>query len=412
MNLTPITTLRNRMRLWWPLVAAVVTAAWLLVPMRSGPAALAQGELRSTPASASAGPLVLSAQAEKDAGIETSAARVIERRDRLDAPGVVGLNERRTARIGAVAEGVVVDVPVQPGDSVQEGTQLATVLSHLFHDAWASYFKALAARRTGEREVAYARAAQERAARLLRDKALSPQEADRAAADSVHAEQALAAAKAEVTRTEQDLRHYGIVPREDADPEAEDRIAIRAPFAGVVIERLVSTGTTVTPGVPLLVVSDLSTVWVSVEVDEAHLAQLARGRAASVTAAAYPGQAFAGTIDAVGDVINPSTRRVAVRVVVPNADRRLKPEMFVTATLGTSEARRALVVSSRAVQQLDGETVVFVKGAEGYARRPVVLGGEADGVIEVVRGLSDGERVVTNGAFLLKSSMTAQAGEP
>ena len=356
--------------------------------------------------------VTLSAEAATRAGVVVAPATVVSRADQLTAPGLVTLNERRTARIGALAEGVVIDVAVQPGDRVARGARMATVLSHLFHDAWASYFKALAGRRTADREVAFARATHERAVRLVRDKALSPYEADRAAADLVHAEQELAAARAEVMRAEQDLQHYGITPREDANPEQEDRIGITAPFDGVVIERLVSSGSAVTPGTPLLVVSDLSTVWVTAEVAETNLGQLSAGRAATIVTEAYPGETFTGTIDAVGDVINPVTRRVTVRLVVPNPERRLKPEMFVTSQLGLRAVREIVVVPTSAVQRMDGEPVVLVRTAEGaYHRRTIDHGNEVDGLVEIRSGVKAGEDVVVTGAFLLKSTMTG-GGDP
>lgn len=359
-----------------------------------------------------AGQVTLSESAARDAGIETTPVRAIERTDRIRALGTVVMNERRTARPGAIVEGVLVDMAVQPGDHVRAGATLATLHSHVVHDAWAGYFKALAERRTAEREVAFARTAEARAERLLRDRALSAQEVERAGADRVHAESALASARAEVVRATEELEHYGITAREDADPETASKVPVVTPFAGVVIERLASPGTAVTPGTPLLVVSDLSTAWVQAEVDEVHLSRLARGRSAEVTVAAYPGERFAGTIDAVGDVINPTTRRVTVRLVVPNPDRRLKPQMFASVALGTAAPRRVLVVPTRAVQQSEGEAVVFVRGTDGaFHRRPVALGAEVDGLVEVVQGLADGEPVATSGAFLLKSALTAPEPE-
>lgn len=352
------------------------------------------------------GRVALSERAARDAGVEVTPVRAIERTDRVRASGTVVMNERRTARPGAIVQGLLVDMAVQPGDEVRAGATLARLHSHVVHDAWAGYFKAVAERRTSEREVAFARTAEARAERLLRDKALSAQEVERAAADRVHADATLAAARAEVTRAEEELEHYGITAREDADPTTASQIPVTSPFAGVVIERLASPGSAVTPGMPLLVISDLSTVWVQAEVDETHLPQLARGRNAEITVAAYPGERFTGAIDAVGDVINPATRRVTVRIAVPNPGRRLKPQMFASVALGTSAPRTVLVVPGRSIQQSEGETVVFVRGTDGaYHRRPVVTGAEIDGLVEIVKGLADGDQVVTAGAFLLKSAV-------
>lgn len=387
---------------------AVSRPAWLAAALLVALAGCGTPEETTQPAEtpAAADRVTLGDEAAKTAGIEWAPARAQSRTARITAPGTVQLNERRTARIGTVTDGIVIDVAVQPGDRVAKGARLATVLSHVFHDAWAEYFKALAERRTAEREVAYARSAAARADRLVADKALSRQEADRAAADLVHAEQTLAAARAVVTRAEQDLEHYGLTPREDANPAEEDRMTVTAPFDGVVIERLVSPGTAVTPGTPLMVLSDLATVWVTAEVDEAHLAELAPGRDAAIQAAAYPGESFAAAIDAVGDLINPATRRVTVRLVAPNRARRLKPQMFVTVQLGVAAEQRVIVVPADAVQRMDGAPVVFVRGEGGvYERRAVTTGAEVDGQVEIRAGLADGELVVVKGAFLVKSAI-------
>lgn len=345
------------------------------------------------------------------AGITAAAVRLIERSEPLTAPGIVGFDERRVARIGARVEGVVDDFRVQVGDQVSAGTVMGHLHSHVVHDAWAAYFTAVAGRRRSETELAYARTAEARAAQLLKDKALSPQELERAQTERQAAEQALRAAQAEVIRTEQELRHYGITPREDADPVTNDEVPISAPIAGSVIERLVTQGVAVTPGTPLVVVADLSRLWVTAEIDEARLGRVITGREVTVTTPAYPGESFTGTLTAIGDVINPVTRRVTLRIDMANADRRLKPQMFVTATLGASTPRRVAVVPSAAVQSLEGEAVVFVRAAPNrYDRRSVRVGTDLNGEIEIIEGLLEGEMVATTGAFLLKSDLAAPAG--
>ena len=145
---------------------------------------------------------------------------------------------------------------------------------------------------------------------------------------------------------------------------------------------------------------------------ETNLGQLSAGRSATIVTDAYPGETFTGTIDAVGDVINPVTRRVTVRLVVPNPERRLKPEMFVTSQLGLRAVREMVVVPTSAVQRMDGEPVVFVRTAEGvYHRRTIDHGNEVDGLVEIRSGVKAGEDVVVTGAFLLKSTMSG-GGDP
>ncbi len=251
-------------------------------------------------------------------GIETAAARMVERADPLEAAGRVSYDERRTARLGSLVQGIVHQLRVQPGDRVARGAVVAQLHSHVVHDAWAAYFKGLAAARRAATELAYARSAEGRAAALVADKALSPQELERARADVTAAVEEVAAVKAEVTRTEQELAHYGIVARPDADPLQHEDVPVVTPFAGIVIERLATEGATVTPGTPLVVISDLSRVWVLAEIDERLVGRVQAGRPAVVSAPAYPGESFAGTLAAVGDVVDPMTRRVTLRIETPN----------------------------------------------------------------------------------------------
>ena len=348
----------------------------------------------------------MTAAGREAAGIATAPVRETVHTDALEALGVVSLDERRTARLGAIVDGVVAEVLVQPGDRVEEGAVLGLILSHQIHDVWAEYFAAIAHRQEAEAELDYARTAESRAERLLNDKALAEQEFHRVRADRVAAEEALAAARAEVRRTEQDLQHYGLTPGPDADPRENEHVPVRAPFAGAVIERLVSPGEAVTLGAPLLVVSDLSGVWITAEVPEADLHRLSAPESVEFRVTAWPDEVFPATLTTIGDVINPETRRVTVRAEADNADGRLKPEMFATLSVASGAPRTLLVVPAEAVQELAGEPVVFVEAGPGeFRRRRVVTGAGFDGDIEIREGLTAGERVATEGAFLLKSAL-------
>ena len=340
------------------------------------------------------------------AGITTAPVRETVHTDALEALGVVSLDERRSARLGAIVDGVVADVLVQPGDRVEAGAVLALILSHHIHDVWAEYFSALAQRQEAEAEFDYARTAESRAERLLNDKALAEQEFQRIRADRVAAEEALAAARAEVRRTEQDLQHYGLTPGPEADPRENEHVPVRAPFAGAVIERLVSPGEAVTLGVPLLVVADLSRVWITAEVPEADLHRLSAPEPVEFSVTAWPDDVFAATLTTIGDVINPATRRVTVRAEADNADGRLKPEMFANLTVASGTSRDVLLVPAAAVQELAGEPVVFVEAGPGeFRRRRVAIGATFDGDVEIREGLAAGELVAVEGAFLLKSAL-------
>jgi cobalt-zinc-cadmium efflux system membrane fusion protein len=364
-----------------------------------------QGGTPDTPQTA-ADSVTLGPDARKLAGVTIEAARTAVRTDSLEATGVVALDETRTARIGSMVEGVVVTTYRDVGDRVRAGTLLASLYSDRVHDGWAAYRKAIAERRRATNDLQFARRAEERAQRLFADKAVSAQEVQRAEADRAAAEELVDIMNTEVRRAEEDLEHLGVTNAEDPSGESGEDIPLRAPLAGVVLERHVTAGTAVTPGTPMFLVSDLSRVWVVAEVDESRLSQVAAGRSVAARVAAYPDATFSGTVTLVGDVVNPKTRRVTIRCQLPNPDGRLKPEMFTTVVLGAGDPREVVVVPAAAVHAVDGRTIVFVQEGEGvFKRRPVTVGPEQGGLVEIRTGLRAGERVVTTGSFLVKSEL-------
>jgi cobalt-zinc-cadmium efflux system membrane fusion protein len=356
--------------------------------------------------SADTGAVVLGEAARKNAGVAVETVKRMTRSDRLEAPGVLAIDEARTARIGSLVEGVVTSVMAEVGDRVAAGQRLADLHSHVVHDAWADYRKAVADRRRRETELQYATLSAERAGRLFEAKALSFQERQRAETDRVAAAEELDRARTEVRRSEEALEHLGITSGEDPSGEKGEEIPVKAPFSGVVLDKKVTTGTAVTPGAPLFVVSDLSNLWAIAEVDETKLPLVRAGETAEVRVSAWPGEVFRGRVAFVGDAVNPKTRRVTVRCQVPNPAGRLKPEMYASISIGEGAPRPILAVPSRAVQEMDGRTVVFVAGAAGrFARREVTVGADAEGWVEVVSGLREGEAVASDGSFLLKSEL-------
>lgn len=382
---------------------------------RSTPAQMPAAETAPTTVpAATPGAVSLDEAGRARAGITIAPARRITRAEAVDAPGIVALNETRTARIGSLTDGIVIGVSVQVGDRVRSGQGLASLHSHAVHDAWAGYRKAKADERRLVTELRYASDALGRAERLIASQAVSLQEVERAQANRVAAEESLDMGRTEVRRAEEELEHLGITNGDDPTGESGEQIPVKSPFAGVVLERLITPGTAVNPGTPLFVVSDLTTIWVLAELDETHLAGAQVGRPATVRVAAYPGDRFAGRVTYVGETVNPKTRRVTVRCEVANADGRLKPEMYATVEIGESDPRPVLVVPSTAVQTVDGRPTLFVsENAQRFRPVTVELGTDHDGLIEVRRGIQDGDRIVATGAFILKSELlkSADSGE-
>ncbi|MCC7416766.1 MAG: efflux RND transporter periplasmic adaptor subunit [Acidobacteria bacterium] len=354
--------------------------------------------------------LILDEAAQRRAGITVAPVETAAVADTTQAPAVIALDERRTARIGSLVEGLLLDTTAEVGDRVGAGQVLATMHSVVVHDAWAGYRKAIAERRRLEKEVSYTVAAHERALRLYDDKAISLQEVQRAEADRVAAEQALDMGRTEIRRSEEELQHFGITNADDPTGESGEQIPVKTPTAGVVLERLVTPGTAVTPGTPLYVVSDLSSLWALVEIDESLLSHVRVGEPMEVRVAAYPEETFSGVVSLVGDTVNPKTRRVTVRCALANGDGRLKPQMYATAVIREREPRQAIAIPSDAVQSIDGRPAVFVVAADGAFRpRAVETGPALAGRVEVRSGLQAGERIAVSGGFVLKSELLKSA---
>lgn len=363
------------------------------------------------PAPASTPPpssVALSEASEQLAGIVVDQVKAEKVPTALDAVGTVALDDTRTARVGSLVEGVVERTHANVGDRVRAGQLLVGLHSHQVHDSWGDYRKAIADRRRIEQELTFADDALARTERLLADKAASTLEVERARSARAAAVEHLAVANAEVRRAEESLEHLGIPVKSASSGKTTEIIPVRTPQSGIVLERLVTAGTAVTPGTPLYVVSDTSTLWVLAEIDEAALARVRVGAPVRVGVSAYPTETFPATVTLIGDTINPETRRVVVRAQVANRDGRLKPGMFARVSLESAGAAAMVHVPVDAVQDLGDRRVVFVPDGGGtYTPRDVETGAERDGRIEIRRGLAAGDRVVTRGAFLLKSQLLA-----
>lgn len=349
--------------------------------------------------------VTIPATALASSGITVTPATSERRAAQVETPAVLQLNETRTSRLGSLVDGVVSGADVQVGQRVQQGQPVVSIHSHTVHDAWAGYRKAVADRQRSTAELSFATSAEARASRLLAAKAISQQELERAQTDRTAAEQALAIAESEIQRALDELEHLGIRPEAVEGAARQDTVPIVSPLGGVVLERLVTSGTAVTVGSPLYVISDLSTLWAIAEVDEAQLPLLAVGGTATVTVAAYPDRPFPARVRAIGDSVNPETRRVTARLEVDNPQGLLKPQMFATVRLATGAASDVVIVPATAVQQFDQRPVVFVEVTPGTFRRQAVsLGPERDGLVEV-SGIAVGTRVAVGSTFLLKSKL-------
>ncbi len=187
-------------------------------------------------------------------------------------------------------------------------------------------------------------------------------------------------------------------------------LQVVAPSSGVVMKRMASLeGMAVTPGMQVYHIADLSSLWLSVEIFEDQLAWVAERTPADVTFTYFPGETFRGSVRFIEPEFSEITRTLRVKIEVPNAAGRLRAGMFATVTFRPVAAREALTVPALAVLRTGQRNVVVLSLGDGrFEPRAVTLGHQASGLVEVVEGLEEGDRVVTSAQFLIDSEARLQ----
>ena len=182
-------------------------------------------------------------------------------------------------------------------------------------------------------------------------------------------------------------------------------VAVRSPFAGVVVDKMATDGMKIDPGMRVYRLADLSTVWVQATVYEDQLPYVRQGQGATMTLAYLPGKSFEGKVVYVYPYLNEKTRQAKVRLEFPNADGLLKPGMFAQVELKNVLEQTATLAPQSAVIDTGTRKVAFVsRGGGKFEPRDVTTGTElADGTVQILAGLKPGELVVTSGQFLLDS---------
>ena len=190
---------------------------------------------------------------------------------------------------------------------------------------------------------------------------------------------------------------------------AQTYLTILSPVAGYAIEKHVFKGMFVEPQTTAYAIADLSTVWVHAEIFEYEVPFVRVGQSAVLSLDAYPGERFQGRVTYIYPYLNKEARTLKVRLELPNPTLRLKPDMYGTVRIRVDRGSR-LAVPDQAVLDSGIRTIVFVaKGKGRFEPREVTLGPKVGAYYEVVEGLTEGERIVTSGTFLLDSESKLMA---
>jgi len=308
----------------------------------------------------------------------------------LTLPGEIAADPDKSARVSVLVPGRLVRVDFKEGSVVKKGQILVTVRIPEIGKVRSAHNAAVA-------KAAAARANAERL-KILADKGLGS------------AQEALAA-KAEAESVEAEAR--GLADQLGAlglgAESAGSELAVRAPVSGVVISRDAVVGQPVTADETIAAIADLSEVLFLGRVFEMDLGRLQTGVRAEVQLNAYPKERFAGAIEYLGRQIDPVARTVTARIRLTNRNDLLRIGLFGTAQVSTAEEQKrgpVLVVPRTALTEIGGKSFVFVRHADDdFELHEVVLGESALGKVEVVSGLREGEQVVADGVFTLKSAV-------
>lgn len=327
--------------------------------------------------------------------IVTIAPQKLTRTLRLS--GQVSYNGFKTTPVITAVGGPVSRVLAFPGQHVTAGEPLLQVASPDFSLLRASYLKAKDSYEVADKNYA-------RAQDLYAHHAI-------AEADLLTAESAKNQAQADLTASEQSLRILGITHLEnvaDASPVAE--IPLLAPITGEVVDRECSPGQLLQAGTTqCFTISDMSTVWVLVNVYQNQLSYIHSGDSVSVTTDAYP-TVFHGRISYLAPAVDPNTRTLQARIVTDNPGEKLKNQMYVTATVVAGTIPNAITVPVASVlRNTENQPFVYVQtGATDFARRMVQTGETQDGSTEILSGLSPGDKVVGDGSLFLQFQNSLQ----
>lgn len=319
----------------------------------------------------------------------------------LHTTGTVDWDNDQTTQAITQVSGPIARILVDFGSHVNKGDVLLYVSSPDVSNAVSVYRKAKNRLDLAQRNL-------ERSKDLLDHKAISQHDYESTQADFNDA-------TTDVQTALQALRIFGVTQREITDAEQQNvairpELAMRAPISGTVVQKLVLPGQLIQAGTTAaFTISNVATVWVQGHVYEKDLRSVHKGDEAEMRTASFP-TVFRGTVAYIGDLIDPATRTTPVRIVTKNLDGLLKKDLFLDVTILDKTSRQALAVPTTAVLY-DEQNFPFVYRQidQGrFAQQQITLGAQQGGQTEVVGGLKEGDRVVSQGSVFVQFAQSFQ----
>jgi cobalt-zinc-cadmium efflux system membrane fusion protein len=344
--------------------------------------------------------VTLSPQAAKNAGIriETVGEQVATGTGTgALGTGTVQANTYRSTPVVSLVGGIVRRVNAELGQNVKQGQTMAVVFSDDLAMAQSKYLTALADLEEHHKHHS-------RTMKLVEIGAASREEVEQAVTK-------LRTAEAEVASQRQRLLLLGLSPQRvsqlKSSSQVSSEVSLPAPVSGSVISRTANPGEVIQADKEILRVADLSSVWVIGQVYEKDLGRIRVGSGASITSDAYPGRVFRGQVSYVDPTLDAATRTAQVRIELANPGQTLRIGMYVNVAFGATGGAEKTVptIPTSAIQNLNNQQVVFVgtNDPNVFVMRPVRLGPETNGLYQVLEGVNAGDRIVTEGSFLLRA---------
>jgi cobalt-zinc-cadmium efflux system membrane fusion protein len=304
---------------------------------------------------------------------------------KLVLPAIVESDPARTAAVLTPLGGRVLEIKVALGDRVRQGQVLAVIDSPDLGQAYDDNDKAADTFQLTQKNLT-------RQEEQFKLGTASNRDLDQARSDN-------AQASAEYARTQARLKILG-VPAEVR--QHSTLLAVKAPVSGSVTTLAIARGNMINdPTQPIMTVADLSTVWVTALVPEKDVGVVMKDEDADVALSAYPERVLHGKVLFVSDIIEPDSRRNKLRIAFPNADVRLKPNMFATVTLVGPKATRVVLPTSALLMNNDRTSVFVATAPWTFERRTVEAQLEEGPMVTLGSGVEDGEQVVVKGGILL-----------
>jgi cobalt-zinc-cadmium efflux system membrane fusion protein len=326
----------------------------------------------------------------RDLRITTQTVESRTAAERLTLLGELAVDQRHYAEVGAPVVARVTRVLAFEGDVVRRGAVLAELTSPDLGRARAEYQSAQA-------RATLARTALERVRGLAAERIAPARQVQEAEAELATAEGAVRSARAAAATFGVDLA--------EGETAAGSTFVLRSPLAGAVIDQAAVVGQMLAPETTAFRVGDLALLWLTVHAFERDAVRITPGTPARVAMTALPGHDVQGTVRVVGRHVDPESRTVDVRIDVRNPRGVLRPGMTATAVVPVGDATtEVLAVPVTAVQRVRDAWCVFLPQSPGhFTIRRIGRGRDLGGEVEVLSGLSAGDTVVVDGAFLLKA---------